>query len=115
MLSRYTLGLIERYHPHVDPGKVRIIPSGVDIERFRPAEDRIAVRRSLGIDERATVLLTVRNLSPRMGLENLIEAVATIAGSRRVREAGLVVLVCGDGRLRRQLEERSGSAASRAP
>lgn len=105
VLSRYTLGHIERYHPHVDPGKVRIIPSGVDVERFRPAEDRAAVRRSLGIDERATVLLTVRNLSPRMGIENLIGAMATIAGARSVREAGLALLICGDGRLRRQLEE----------
>ncbi len=105
VLSRYTLGLIERYHPHVDPGKVRIIPSGVDTERFRPPEDKAAVKRSLGIDDLATVLLTVRNLSPRMGLENLIQAVATIAESRSAREARLALLVCGDGRLRQQLEE----------
>jgi len=105
VLSRYTLGHIERYHPHVDPAKVRIIPSGVDTERFRPPEDKAAVKRSLGIDGRATVLLTVRNLSPRMGLENLIEAVATIAGSRSAREAGLALLICGDGRLRQQLGE----------
>jgi glycosyltransferase involved in cell wall biosynthesis len=105
VLSRYTLGHIERYHPHVDPGKVRIIPSGVDIERFRPAEDRAAVRASLGIDGRATVLLTVRNLSPRMGLENLIEAMAAIAGTRAGLEARAVLLICGDGLLRRTLEE----------
>jgi glycosyltransferase involved in cell wall biosynthesis len=105
VLSRYTLGHIERYHPHVDPGKVRVIPSGVDIKRFRPAEDKAAVRKSLGIDGRATVLLTVRNLSPRMGLENLIEAMATIAGTRAAREANLALLICGDGRLRGALEE----------
>jgi glycosyltransferase involved in cell wall biosynthesis len=105
VLSRYTLGHIERYHPHVDPGKVRIIPSGVDVERFRPPEDKAAVRRSLGIDERATVLLTVRNLSPRMGLENLIEATAKIAGTRAAREANVALLICGDGRLRGALEE----------
>jgi glycosyltransferase involved in cell wall biosynthesis len=105
VLSRYTRGHIERYHPHVDLEKVRIIPSGVDIERFKPAEDKAAVRRSLGIDERATVLLTVRNLSPRMGLENLIEAMATIGESRAARDANLALLICGDGRLRQALEE----------
>jgi len=105
VLSRYTRGHIERYHPRVDVSKVRVIPSGVDTERFRPPDDKAAVRRRLGLDERATVLLTVRNLSPRMGLENLIEAMATISGSDEVRDARLALLLCGDGRLRATLED----------
>jgi glycosyltransferase involved in cell wall biosynthesis len=40
-----------------------------------------------------------------MGLENLIEAMATIAGADRVRDAGLELLLCGDGRLRATLED----------
>ena len=105
VLSRYTLGHIERYHPHVDPEKVRIIPGGVDMDRFRPAADRAAVRASLGIDARATVLLTIRNLSPRMGLENLVEAMTTVAADRAARDANVLLLICGDGQLRGVLDE----------
>jgi len=52
--------------------KVVIIPGGVDLERFYPAVDKVEIRRHLNIPEEKMILLTVRDLEPRMGLENLI-------------------------------------------
>ena len=52
-----------------------IIPGGVDLQRFYPAADKEEMRRHLNIPEEKTVLFTVRDLEPRMGLENLMYAV----------------------------------------
>ncbi|MCK4409760.1 MAG: glycosyltransferase family 4 protein, partial [Candidatus Eisenbacteria sp.] len=48
--------------------KVIKIPGGVDLERFHPAPDRAAVRRSLGLPPDRPVLFTARRLVPRMGV-----------------------------------------------
>lgn len=106
VLSRFTRSLIEKHFPTVDLSRVRIIPSGVDTERFRPAEDRSALRRKLGLPEDAVCLVTVRNLSPRMGLENLVDAMARVRSSDEARGLDLRLAVCGEGRLRGALESR---------
>ncbi len=54
------------------------IPGGVDLARFVPAADRSAVRRTLGLPGDRRILLSVRRLTPRMGLDNLIEAMPTV-------------------------------------
>jgi glycosyltransferase involved in cell wall biosynthesis len=77
VLSRYTqekLWNTYRVHPH----KVFVIPGGVDLDRFHPVNNRMAIRRRLGIPEKKMILLSVRNLVPRMGLENLIRAMQDI-------------------------------------
>ncbi|MFH1689051.1 MAG: glycosyltransferase family 4 protein [Candidatus Eisenbacteria bacterium] len=106
VLSDFTRNLIEEYFPTADQGRVKIIPSGVDTDRFQPAENRGALRRELGFDDNSVHLITVRNLSPRMGLENLIEAMARVAASNEGRRANVHLHVCGEGRLRSVLEDR---------
>lgn len=63
-------------------GKLRAplvkIPGGVDLVRFVPAADRQAVRRTLGLPGDRIILLSVRRLTPRMGLDHLIEAMPAI-------------------------------------
>jgi glycosyltransferase involved in cell wall biosynthesis/SAM-dependent methyltransferase len=78
------------------------IGGGVDLERFRPAPDRRAVRAALGLPLDRPLLLTVRNLEARMGLDTLIEAMATLV--RRVPDVQL--LIGGSGSQRRALEEQ---------
>lgn len=104
VLSEFNRRNIAEYFPSVGLDKVRIIPSGVDVDRFRPADDRRAVRERLGLEPDAVHLLTVRNLSPRMGLENLVSAMPAILA--RARELGekLRLTICGEGRLRPALE-----------
>ena len=101
VLSEYSKGHIRNLFPAVDLGKVRVIQGGVDAERFAPAEDRVAVRELLGHDD-SVYLVTVRNLMPRMGLEQLVDAMAIVrSGSDRVR-----LVVCGAGPLKESLEQR---------
>lgn len=54
------------------------IPGGVDLARFAPAPDPPAVRRALGLPSGKRILLSVRRLTPRMGLDHLIEAMPAV-------------------------------------
>jgi glycosyltransferase involved in cell wall biosynthesis/SAM-dependent methyltransferase len=76
------------------------IGGGVDLERFRPALDRRAVRLALDLPLDRPLLLTVRNLEARMGLDTLLDAMAILA--RRIPD--LQLLVGGSGSQRRALE-----------
>jgi glycosyltransferase involved in cell wall biosynthesis/SAM-dependent methyltransferase len=78
------------------------IPGGVDVEHFRPAPDRGSVRAALGLSLERPLLFTVRNLEARMGLDTLIEAMATLV--RRVPDVQL--LIGGSGSQRLRLEEQ---------
>ena len=55
------------------------INQGVDTERFRPPEDRNAVRASLGLAERGTLICTVASVTPRKGIDILVEAFRHVA------------------------------------
>jgi glycosyltransferase involved in cell wall biosynthesis len=80
----------------------RVIPGGVDPERFRPAEgaDRAKARLRLGWPQDALVFFTARNLEPRMGIENLLAAFAPVAD----RHPRLHLFIGGEGSLRASLE-----------
>lgn len=56
--------------------RIHVIPGGVNINRFKDVEDREAVRRKLGIPEDRFVIVSVRRLVRRMGLDRLIQAVS---------------------------------------
>ncbi len=81
-----------------------IIPGGVDLKRFSPAAtpSRMAIRRRLGLPTDGLVLLTVRNLVPRMGLENLLTAMKAVAAA--IPESTLVI--GGSGPLREMLTRK---------
>ncbi len=106
VLSQYSRGHIEQQFPGVDLDKVEIIPGGVDAERFKPADDRSALRDRLRIPADVLEILTVRNLSPRMGLENLILALRKVIDRTASDAPRLHLTVCGDGDLRASLESQ---------
>lgn len=99
-LSRYMAEqLAERHGIGVD--RIWVLPGGVDLERFSPPRERTAVRRRLGWPLHAPVLVTVRNLRPRMGLETLLDAVS----SAREQLPELRLVVAGEGPLRGALRD----------
>jgi len=100
VLSRFTVDQLRRRHG-VLPVEPDVIPGGVDTERFRPPVDRPALRRELGLPD-GLLLLTVRNLVPRMGLDALVTAMRRIVDTRP--DARLVI--GGGGELRGLLEEQ---------
>ena len=54
--------------------EIRIVPQGVDTERFRPGLDTTALRRELGIREGVRVVLFVGRLFPVKGVRYLLQA-----------------------------------------
>ncbi|MFH1502469.1 MAG: glycosyltransferase family 4 protein [Candidatus Eisenbacteria bacterium] len=104
VLSRYSRGHIEREFPSVDLGRVSIIPSGVDTGRFRPAADRSEVRARLGLEDETLHLLTVRKLAPRMGLEQLVNAMPEIVRAAAAKGREVRLTICGSGSLKATLE-----------
>ncbi|HRR39717.1 MAG TPA: glycosyltransferase, partial [Syntrophales bacterium] len=69
------------------------------MERFHPSGDRRDIRRRLGIPENRAVILTVRNLVPRMGLENLITAMKDVVKAL----PDVLLIIGGSGPLREKL------------
>jgi glycosyltransferase involved in cell wall biosynthesis len=64
--------------------KIRVIPGGIDANRFAPQDDRQAVRKELGWPE-AFTLVSVRRLVPRMGLDVAIRALPLIRSPANAR------------------------------
>lgn len=65
------------------------IPLCVDIQRFSFVEDPLAVRKELGLPLDRPILLTVRRLVARMGLENLISAMSHVV--KQIPDALLLI------------------------
>jgi glycosyltransferase involved in cell wall biosynthesis len=102
LLSEFSREQVTTYYPFAER-KIVKIPGGVDLGRFRPAEDRHAVRQALGLPVDRPVVFTARRLVPRMGLENLIEAVAQV----KAVFPDVYLAVAGRGRLEVELRDRS--------
>lgn len=99
-LSDYTRKKLKTVHK-VPEHHIHIIPGGVDTERFRPLDDRWEVRKALNLPPDKPVLITVRNLVSRMGLENLIAA----AGEIKRAFPAFTLLIGGTGPLKEDLEK----------
>ena len=84
----------------IAPERIVLVPGAADPSLFRPAADRRELRRSLRLPEDRTILFTVRNLVPRMGLETLLDALSELG---QVGQRCLLV-IGGEGPLRARLE-----------
>ncbi len=52
--------------------RIRINPGGVDLQRFAPLQNRAKIKTQLGLPDDKVHFLTIRNLEPRMGVDNLV-------------------------------------------
>ena len=86
----------------IEEEKISIIPGGVDLERFRPSRDKARIRTRLNLPQDKFILFTVRNLVPRMGLENLISAFEIVQNGR----PDLLLVIGGEGPLETGLKEQ---------
>ena len=97
-ISNYSLEKIQKYYG-IDQGKVRIVPNGVDIEKFKPRDPQ-AIRQKFGLGTEPCVLF-VGSLIPRKGLPFLVEAAKKVVKNK----ADTKFLIVGDGPLRNQLSD----------
>ena len=96
-ISQYSLEKIKQFY-NVDAAKIRIVPNGVDPEKFKPFEDQAAVKRQFGLGNEPCVLF-VGSLIPRKGLPFLVEAAKKIV--KEYKETKFIIV--GEGPLRNQL------------
>ena len=82
----------------VDEAKVRVVPNGVDPEKFKPAQDSAAIKRQFGLGDDPCVLF-VGNLIPRKGLPFLVEA----AGKILKEHATAKFFIVGKGPMKEQI------------
>lgn len=83
-----------------DARRLRVIPNGVELERFAPGDGQAAaVRRELGVEAGAFVWMAVGRLEPPKDYASLLHAFRDAATER---PAHLVIL--GEGSLRAALE-----------
>jgi glycosyltransferase involved in cell wall biosynthesis len=101
VLSRAFQGeLVSRYG--IDEDLTRVVPGGIDTERFNVSMTRLEARRQLGWPEDRPILLTVRRQVRRMGLENLIDAME----QARASCPDVLLLLGGTGSISEELRMR---------
>jgi len=96
-VSEYSAGKITHFYD-VDKAKIRIVPNGVDTQRFKPSETCSTLKRQLSIDNKLCVLFVGR-LIPRKGLSFLVEAAQHIAKEY----SQTMFLIVGEGPLKKHL------------
>jgi len=79
---------------------IALIPGAVDPRAFVPLEDRRLAKAALNLPGNRTILFTVRNLVPRMGLDNLLRAIETLKSTHHE----LLLVIGGEGPLHDQLQ-----------
>lgn len=86
--------------------RIRIVPAAVNVDRFNIAETRSEARQYLGWPTDRPIVLCVRRLVRRMGLENLVEAAALL----RSRVPNALILIAGRGPMTEALRTQITSA-----
>jgi glycosyltransferase involved in cell wall biosynthesis len=77
-----------------DPNKIKVLHNGVDLDRFQPLPKiKEGMRKILGISKEAKVVLTVRRLVYKNGVDTLINA-ANIAVKKK---QNIVFIIAGKG------------------
>jgi glycosyltransferase involved in cell wall biosynthesis len=101
VLSDYSRSLLEEDFPEYLE-KVSRVSAGVDVQAFAPVESRTRVRAALGVAGDGPLILTVRRLEARMGIDGLLRAVSAL---REIR--GLRLVIVGEGPLETPLRARA--------
>jgi len=99
-LSRYMRQKVFEIHG-IPAGRIIVNPGGADIKRFNLPRNRRRLKKELRFPEGKIHLLTIRNLEPRMGLNNLLEAVSILKKS----QVDVHLIIGGEGIERKDLEK----------
>lgn len=88
---------------HIPWDKINIIPGGVDTTRFQPNLSRQAAREQLNWPQDHFILFTPRRLVHRMGISQLLNAIALI----KPKIPEVLLAIAGKGLLRETLEQQA--------
>lgn len=90
--------LSENYQ--IKPEKITVIPGGVDQKNFTILDTVEEARNKLGWSQNRYIIFAVRRLAKRMGLENLIKAIASLKSSY----PNILLVIAGKGPLYESLQ-----------
>jgi D-inositol-3-phosphate glycosyltransferase len=102
--SQHEKHLLERLYG-ADPDHIAVVPCGVDLDLFKPA-DKESARKELGFSDEH-IILFVGRIEPLKGLDILISAAAQLEHDPHV----YVLIVGGDNRSQAQVDELQGLAS----
>jgi glycosyltransferase involved in cell wall biosynthesis len=86
----------------IDPNKVHVVPGCVDASRFAIQMSQADARAHLGLPADRPIIVTIRRLVQRMGLQLLIEAVYHL----RRTKPDVLLCIAGTGPLREALAKQ---------
>jgi len=77
-VSEFTRKELHLYYEHRYDDKVRVVHNGVDVEKFKPPQDKLKAKQELGFNPHDIAILSVGRLYARKGLFTLIESVPAV-------------------------------------
>lgn len=84
----------------INPAQITVIPGGVNQENFALEDSLLEARKKLGWSQNRPIILAVRRLAQRMGLDNLIKAMAEV----KLHHQDALLLIAGKGPLYQSLQ-----------
>ena len=89
----------------VDPAKIEVVGSAVDLDKFKPPRDRMKFRREIGVDEGTPLIGNVGMIRPDKGQLVLVQAARVVLEKRP--DARFVIVGQGTGILKRGINVRN--------
>lgn len=86
------------------PAKIRVVPNGIDLERFAPRAPSATLRAALQLPPSAPIVVSVGRHVPEKGYRHLIDAAALLEETK----PGVHWVLVGDGELRSELVAQAG-------
>lgn len=95
--------LVEQYG--VDPAKIEVIGSAVDLEKFKPPRDRKKFRRKIGVGDETPLIGNVGMIRPDKGQLELVKAAPLVL--EKCPDVRFVIVGQGTGILKRGINVRN--------
>jgi glycosyltransferase involved in cell wall biosynthesis len=89
----------------VDPAKIEVIGSAVDLEKFKPPRDRLKFRREMGVGTDTPLIGNIGMIRPDKGQLVLVEAAHIVLEEHP--DARFVIVGQGTGQLKRGINVRN--------
>ena len=89
----------------IDPAKIEVIGSAVDLEKFKPPRDRTKFRREIGVGDDTPLIGNVGMIRPDKGQLELVKSAPVVLDKRP--DARFVIVGQGTGILKRGINVRN--------
>jgi len=95
--------LVEKHG--IDPAKIKVIGSAVDLEKFKPPRDRVKFRHEIGLGDETPLIGNVGMIRPDKGQLELVKSAPLVLEKRP--DARFVIVGQGTGILKRGINVRN--------